>query len=116
MVVVVVVEGVVVVVVGLLVVVVGVVVEVDFSMRCPLQHKWFSFLLSHLMKEQNLGSFLALSASPVLSMFSAFVLCAAVASVTKAGKIISDSLELFSLCVSVVVVVAALGVVLVNLL
>ena len=89
----------------------------DFSMSCPLQHKWFSFLLSHLMKEQNFGSFLALSASTVLSMLFPFVLCAALASVTKAGKIISDSLELFSLCVSVVVVVVVvLGVVLVNLL
>ena len=57
------------------------------------------------MKEQNLGSFLALSASSVLAMLFAFVLCAAVASVTKAGKIISDSSELFSLCLSVVVLV-----------
>ena len=55
-------------------------------------------------------------------MLSAFVLCV-VASVTKAGKMISESLELFSLCVSVVVVVVvsvvvatALGVVLIVLL
>ena len=54
----------------------------------------------------------------MLAMLFAFVLCE-VASVTKAGKIISESLELFSLCVSVVVVVVvvvARGVVLVNLL
>ena len=73
------------------------------------------------MKEQNFGSFLALSESSVLAMLFSFVLCV-VASVTKAGKIISDSLELFSLCVSVVAVVVevvlatSLGVVLANLL
>ena len=73
------------------------------------------------MKEQNFGSFWALFASSVLAILFAFVL-SVVASVTKAGKIISESLELFSLCVSVVVVVvvvvveSALGVVLVNLL
>ena len=44
-------------------------------------------------------------------MLFAFVLCAAVASVTKAGKIISDSSELFSLCLSVVVLVVVVVVV-----
>ena len=50
-------------------------------------------------------------------MLSAFVLCV-LASVTKAGKMISELLELFSLCVSVVVlvVVVVVGVVLIALL
>ena len=70
----------------------------------PRQQRWFWFLLSHLMKVQNFGSFFTSSVSSRFAGLIPCALCVVVASVTKAGKMILESLKSFSWCLSVVTV------------